>query len=196
MICSVCLFALLITAAGSAQPLVTDRPDQTESSVTVDPGKVQVEMGYTHAEDDETDKVVTDSLPETLVRFGVVDNFELRVAWGGYQWQETTSAGTTTRLDGATDMAAGLKLRFLEEQGWLPETALGIGLTESLGAFVEFFGDIPTYSHGPGPANLFDGGFTYLLNDNIQLDASAGVGLSQAAEDWFASIGLSFRLPN
>jgi hypothetical protein len=71
-----------------------------------------------------------------------------------------------------------------------------MGLTERLGAFVEFFGDIPTFSNSPGPANSFDGGFTYLLSNNVQLDASAGVGLSQAAEDWFASIGVSFRLPD
>jgi hypothetical protein len=74
--------------------------------------------------------------------------------------------------------------------------ALGIGLPETLGAFVEFFGDIPTYSQGPGPGNSFNGGFTCLLTDNLQLDASGGVGLSKAADDWFAGIGLSFRLPN
>ncbi len=244
------------------EDLVTDRPDQTESSVTVGPGKIQVEMGYTHAEDDEGDKVKTDSLPESLVRFGIVEDFELRLIWGGYQWQETTTGGTTTRMDGANDMAAGLKIRFWEEQGWIPETALlthlslpvgktgfsservdpdlrfafshtlndtfslgynlgtawtttensagdlsqrnlfiytaalGIGLTEALGAFVEFFGDIPTYSHSPGPENSFDGGFTYQLTDNLQLDASGGIGLSKAADDWFLGIGLSFRLPN
>lgn len=251
------LFAFM--TAGQAEPLVTDRPGQSTSTAIVGPGRIQVEMGYTHAEDDATDRVVTDSLPQALLRFGVVEDFELRLSWGGYEWQETTSAGLTTSRDGASDAAVGLKFRFLEEKGWRPETTLlaglslpvggpgftseradpsiglafdntlshtlsltynlgaswtttenaagdlsqrnsllytvflGIGLTGALGAFVELYGDIPTYSQGPGPSNSIDGGFTYLLSDDLQLDASAGVGLSQEADDWFVSLGLSFR---
>lgn len=72
--------------------------------------------------------------------------------------------------------------------------ALGISLSDRLGAFVELFGDLPASAPG-GPANSFDGGFTYLLRDNLQLDLAAGVGLSDAAADWFLGLGVSFRLP-
>jgi hypothetical protein len=67
-------------------------------------------------------------------------------------------------------------------------------MTDKLGCFVEFFGDIPTGSNG-GSANSFDGGFTYLIADNLQLDVFSGVGLSGDADDWFIGAGFSIRFP-
>jgi len=72
--------------------------------------------------------------------------------------------------------------------------ALGAGLTDSWGAYVEFFGDIGLSASGT--ANYFDGGFTYLVAENVQLDVFAGVGLSDDADDWFVGAGVSYRLPN
>jgi hypothetical protein len=72
--------------------------------------------------------------------------------------------------------------------------ALGIGLTEEIGMFVEFFGDVGLSASGS--SHTFDGGFTYLLRENVQLDILGGVGLSGNAEDWFAGAGISFRLPD
>jgi hypothetical protein len=72
--------------------------------------------------------------------------------------------------------------------------ALGIGLTETLGCFVELFGDVPTGSDG-GPANSVDGGFACLMTDSLQLDVSCGVGLPEDADDWFIAAGLSVGFP-
>ncbi len=72
--------------------------------------------------------------------------------------------------------------------------ALGFGITDRLGAFVEVFGDVAASARG-GPAHLADGGFTYLLRDNLQLDIAAGVGLNDRADDWFVGLGLTLRLP-
>ena len=44
-------------------------------------------------------------------------------------------------------------------------------------------------------AHSFDAGLTYLLNPRLQLDLSAGVGLSGAAPDWFVGTGVAFRVP-
>ncbi len=71
---------------------------------------------------------------------------------------------------------------------------LAIGLSDPVGLFVEVFGDIPFNAEG-GPRNSFDGGVTYLLRDNLQLDAAAGVGLSESADDWFVGLGITLRLP-
>lgn len=71
-------------------------------------------------------------------------------------------------------------------------TALEIGLTEEIGCLVEFFGDIPSSSNG-GSANSFDGGFTFLMEENFQLDVSSGVGLSDDTEDCFIPTGFSTR---
>ena len=73
--------------------------------------------------------------------------------------------------------------------------ALGIGLGDRLGAFVELFGEIPIDAPG-GAAHLFDGGFTYLLRPNLQLDLAGGVGLTDDAPDWFVGAGVSWRWPH
>jgi hypothetical protein len=38
-----------------------------------------------------------------------------------------------------------------------------------------------------------DGGFTWLVSDNLQLDISAGAGLNHAAPDFFISAGAAWR---
>ncbi|MBS4044278.1 MAG: transporter [Chitinophagaceae bacterium] len=40
----------------------------------------------------------------------------------------------------------------------------------------------------------FDGGVAYLINNNVQLDASAGFGNNQGVKDYFVSTGISWRL--
>ena len=81
------LFLLLATAlnvaAQESDPLVTDRPDQTESATTVAPGKVQIEMGGSVEIDTleanaQRDLVVI-SAPDLLVRIGLAERLELRV---------------------------------------------------------------------------------------------------------------------
>ncbi|MDX1577335.1 MAG: transporter [Gemmatimonadota bacterium] len=72
--------------------------------------------------------------------------------------------------------------------------ALYIGVSDRVGAFVESFGafglgDDRDSAHG------LDAGLTLLLSSRLQLDASGGVGLNEAAEDWFIGSGISFRLP-
>ena len=71
---------------------------------------------------------------------------------------------------------------------------LGIGLSDRTGAFLEVFGDLPLSAEG-GPEHLLDGGLTYLLRDNLQVDAFGGIGLSQAADDWLVGLGVTLRLP-
>jgi hypothetical protein len=72
--------------------------------------------------------------------------------------------------------------------------AVGIGLTDRLGAFAELFGEEPLDAPG-GSVVSADGGFTWLLRPKLQLDAYAGAGLTEEAPDWFAGAGLSLRWP-
>ena len=71
---------------------------------------------------------------------------------------------------------------------------MGVAITARAGAFVEVFGDTPLNAAG-GPKNYFDGGLTYLLRDTLQLDAAAGLGLSDDADVWFVRLGITVRLP-
>lgn len=68
-----------------------------------------------------------------------------------------------------------------------------VPLTDVLGMYIEYFG---LYTYGRAvdvPANFVDGGFTYLVTPNVQLDIRAGLGLNERAEDFFTGSGISVR---
>jgi len=72
--------------------------------------------------------------------------------------------------------------------------ALGVGLTDRLGMFIESFGAFGL-TDDRDATHSFDGGFTFLVSDAFQLDVFVGLGLNEAAEDWFVGSGFSVRLP-
>jgi hypothetical protein len=256
---------LLRAGAAQEEPeLVTDRPDQTESTAIVPVGRVQIELGASLAGDeigDDQNEIEIDArqLGATLVRTGLSRRFELRLGWEGWLDEEVDSVSERESEDGAGDAVIGAKVKLREGNGLSPAIAVlvhssvpigdaafttdrfdssfrlavshdlegGIGLgynvgveTESsdegrghstlataiytlsagipagerLGFFIEAFGEIGLSADGP-PAHSLDTGVTYLLRPNLQLDAAAGVGVSEAAGDWFAGIGVSVRLP-
>jgi hypothetical protein len=112
-------------------PLVSDRPDFTESALSVPYGHMQLESGYTFTYDREDGVRVQDHVfPELLARIGIVKDWELRIGWLGGSLTETlspfvTRAGRHVNVkdhdDGATDMTAGFKVHLWEQKGLLPE---------------------------------------------------------------------------
>jgi hypothetical protein len=121
---------------GPDEPLVSDRPDFTEASVTVGRGVVQIESGYTYIED-ESDGTTTrsHSFPETLVRVGVLaDWLEFRVAWNYGAEEELQAVSPTFRTDGAEDLYLGFKIALTPQEGFLPEMALMPQMTIPTGA--------------------------------------------------------------
>ncbi len=70
--------------------------------------------------------------------------------------------------------------------------SLGVSLTERLGTYVEYFG-IYHNTRESDCAHTVNGGFTYLINNNLQVDIRAGAGLNEEADDFFAGAGLSWR---
>ena len=66
--------------------------------------------------------------------------------------------------------------------------ALGVGLTDRLGTFLELFGDRQTTDTAATSVSV-DGGFTLLLTDIVQLDVYVGSGLRGRADDVFAGTG-------
>ncbi len=72
--------------------------------------------------------------------------------------------------------------------------SFGFALSERVGAFAETFGSLP--ANGGEAAHHLDGGFTFLVRDNLQLDVSLGRGVAGAgAADWFVGAGVAVRLP-
>ncbi|MXY23400.1 MAG: transporter [Acidobacteria bacterium] len=72
--------------------------------------------------------------------------------------------------------------------------ALGVGLTDRLGTFLEVFGDRQVAGAAATNASV-DAGFTLLLDELVQWDVSVGRRLRGPADDLFVGTGLSFRLP-
>lgn len=68
--------------------------------------------------------------------------------------------------------------------------SLGFALGEKWSAYVEPFGFV--YSNQP-PETVFDGGLQYYVSNDFKVDASAGIGLSENAPDYYIDIGFSFR---
>lgn len=88
------------------------------------------------------------------------------------------------RIDGESDEA------YTE---WAQSWTINYSLGENLTGYTEWFGLFPHSSESVRPENYFDGGFAYLFTDNVQGDVRAGVGLNDAAADYFVGIGLSMR---
>lgn len=68
----------------------------------------------------------------------------------------------------------------------------GFSLTDSVGSYLEYYGLYPTGSE-EGPAHTVNGGLTYLMNENLQLDVRAGFGVNDRADDFLAGTGLVVR---
>ena len=235
-----------------SEPLVTDRPDFTEASVTVGRGVSQLEFGYTFTEDNEGGHKRSLSIGEPLLRYGIfADWLELRLAI--FPVNERDSTGRTT--SGTEDIYLGFKIALTGQDGLLPEMAIlpqmtvptgsnaftnesalpgvnwlyswdlgnewslagstqinrarddsteyyietaqsvavGYGLTDELGAYFEWYGLFPSGANTARVEHYINGGFAYLLSDDIQWDIRVGTGLTTASDDLFIGTGFSIR---
>lgn len=107
--------------------LIGDRPDQTESAFVIPKGYIQFEDGFVY--ENETSEVQNISYSSMLLRYGLFDNFELRVATS---YDKTKETGLDD-ISGFTPISVGAKIHVQEEQGWIPQIAfLGhIGIEET-----------------------------------------------------------------
>jgi len=95
------------------EPLITDRPDFTESTEAVPLGRFQIEAGYTYTKEGDAD---AHNAPELLLRVGVFEGVELRIAWPNF----TTIDAPGDDIDGLDDLNLGVKVKLLEQDGLIP----------------------------------------------------------------------------
>lgn len=94
--------------------IITDRPDQTESSSTIAKGNLQIESGLAFIyNDDSLSSISTFVGPTTLFRYGLTDNFEIRVF---NQMEGFKNNTDTKRTYGLSDLEAGFKLQLLRKE--------------------------------------------------------------------------------
>lgn len=109
-----------------SEPLVTDRPDATEASSTVGQGVLQFETGglYESFEDNNI-KFENYTFNTMLIRYGLLDNLELRLGWDFVEGVTTVDGNKMDNvISGLSPLLLGLKIDIAEENGCMPEIAL------------------------------------------------------------------------
>ena len=113
------LFSFLIfNVAASAQvtPIQADRPDQTETPAIVPKGMFQVESGFGYQKEDADNATWT--LPTALWKYGVNENFELRLIT-----EIEIENKETENNYGLKPILIGCKIKMCEEDGVIPKTS-------------------------------------------------------------------------
>ncbi len=116
---SIFLFLILITqfvVAQTTEPIQADRPDQTETPAIVPKGMFQVETGFTFQKNNKFSK--TNTLPTVLWKYGVNENFELRLIT-----EFTSEKVIYEKQDGLLPIYVGFKVKLSEEKGIVPKTS-------------------------------------------------------------------------
>lgn len=250
LLASFLLAACTSVSRAGLEPIVTDRPDFTESTETVTRGMRQLEAGTTIS---NTPDATSTSLGEVLLRVGVAPKAELRFAFNSYALSR--ASGVTVR--GFEDISVGAKFKLMASGGdgslkpalalivastmptggramraakpqpevkfgmaWdltsrvafssnlnyarVSDTAgdygemaatgsLGVGITETLGSYLEYFTFQPRTSAIPS-SHYLNGGLTYGVTDNLQFDIRSGLGLRRVSgPDYFIGLGISRR---
>lgn len=115
-----CFLILIITSGDINAQIVTDRPDQTESSSTVGFGDLQIEsgilVGYVGSETASVRQIL---LPTNLLRYGLTKGVELRLL----SQFETQKTGDVT-VQGISDIEIGTKIQILKNENKNTEIAL------------------------------------------------------------------------
>lgn len=236
---------VLIGLSATAQTIVTDRPDQTESSSTVPKGSFQIEtgvlVGFTEADDLSERNLL---LPSTLFRIALTECLEIRFV---SQFESNKNKTFEETFSGISDLEVGAKVQLFKKEDVNTEMAflshlilptgskavtndefgtinklsishelsdkmglgynfgydyfgrgkgnitysiaLGIGITDKLGVYVEPYGALVEIDQHE--AN-FDAGIAYLIKDNLQLDFSFGTGINHTMN--YLALGCSLNI--
>ncbi len=128
------LLALAVLAAGAVSaeddPLIADRPDFTDSPITITRGRTQIETGYTYT---ETGDLEERAIGELLVRIGWTEVVELRVGFNS----RILVNGPGVDIAGNEDVSLGCKIRLsdpLPPGARLPQVAVILATTVPTGS--------------------------------------------------------------
>ncbi|WNM19746.1 transporter [Flavobacterium capsici] len=102
--------------AQEMEPIQTDRPDQTESPSLTPKGMFQVETGFSFQKNDNISK--SNLLPSTLWKYGVNENFELRLIT-----EFAVEKNNIEKTTGLNPILIGCKIKIAEEKGFFPKTS-------------------------------------------------------------------------
>lgn len=164
------------------EALSPDRPDQTNSPITVAPGVFQLETGWVYSFEQSRDGTELSqsgqhTFPQTMLRIGLLDPLELRLEYGGYNllFQTVTPDGQPAQNSfsaASGDFALGLKYRvYKSDVWWIPDTGLEARASVVTGPL-------------PHPPQSLDPSLKLLLEHNFSDKISLGynLGLGSVSE--------------
>ena len=127
-------------------------------------------------------------VPSASSSFGR-DGFRPGANWI-YAWEinDWLSTAGSTQFNRAIDAGTNEPYLFVG-QSW----TVAVTLTENWGTYAEWFALFRSGADTAQVQQFFNGGFTYLINNDLQLDIRAGRGLNSAADDFFVGTGVSMR---
>ena len=104
-----------------SQTIITDRPDQTESSSTIEIGSLQIETGILlgFTEDDFTSERQL-LAPTTLFRYGITKGIELRIL---SQFESLKDQNSFQKVSGISDLEIGTKIQLFKRENVNTEIA-------------------------------------------------------------------------
>jgi hypothetical protein len=106
----------------------------------------------------------------------------------GWDINDFLSLGASTQANMAFDDVA--QHEFVE---FAQAFTVGYTLSEKWGAYTEWFMITPAGAATIPTEHYLDGGFTYRVTNNLQLDIRAGKGVSAASVDYFVGSGAVIR---
>lgn len=107
-----------------------------------------------------------------------------------YGWDVTDSMSIagSTQFNRTIDGGSGG-----EYTQWAQSATVGLSLTDTIGAYTEWYAFFPDDADTDPVEHYLNGGFTKLFGNNVQWDVRAGVGLNDDSDDFFVGTGLSLR---
>ena len=165
-----------------ADTIVPDRPGFSTGTYTVQPGKLNVEIGYNYTKTDET-------LPLMVLRTGITEKLEFNLMYDGLDFKHSDQGSYTW----SSDLIVGVKYRLYESDlynfTFMGYTSLPVDNTqdissESMTPLVAFLWDY-TLSDTVGLCGTLQGS-TYYDNERVY-DFQPAVGISFAHTDKFSS---------
>lgn len=132
-------------------------------------------------------------IPQMTVPTGH-DTFSADEVLPGVNWifaweiNDFISTAGSTQFNRAVDDVTGDT--FTE---WAQSWTVAYSLSDQWGAYTEWYAFFPHSADTAQVEHYFNGGFTYLVSNDVQWDIRAGTGLNGAADDFFVGTGLSIR---
>lgn len=106
----------------------------------------------------------------------------------GWELNDLISTAGSTQFNRAID-----EVTTAAYTEWAQSWTIAYSLCERVGGYTEWFALFPHSADTARAQHFFNGGFTFLLTNDIQWDVRAGTGLNDAADDYFVGTGLSIR---